>query len=298
MYVPQAATAYAQAAQTGSASTTGSATRETSRAQAAASTGQQPAALRQRPAPKGFARIEGGTFAMGSPAGEVLHQDDEVRHEVTVSSFFMKIYEVTQEEYERVMGNNPSHAKGKNLPVETVNWDEAIEYCNRLSESEGLSPVYSRSGDMVIWNTKANGYRLPTEAEWEYACRAGTKGPFYTGENLTTHEANYNGYRPYNKNAQGSYMNTTMPVGNYPPNPWGLYDMHGNVCEWCWDYYTAYSQSKQTDPQGASMSNRGRVARGGGYREGGGDQRSAVRFYGEASYKLSDLGFRVARSAF
>jgi formylglycine-generating enzyme required for sulfatase activity len=243
----------------------------------------------------GFVRVPGGTFMMGSPGGEPNHQDDETLHQVTVSAFLISKYEVNQEDYERVMSANPSYAKGKNLPVEMVSWDDAIEYCNRLSEKEGLTPVYSRSGDSVIWNLKASGYRLPTEAEWEYACRAGTSSTFSTGDNITTHEANYNGNRPYNGNAKGSYMQTTMPVGSYPPNPWGLYDMHGNVCEWCWDWYAEYGTASQTNPQGASGGRRGRVARGGGYREAGADQRSAVRFYGEPSYRLNDLGFRIVK---
>jgi formylglycine-generating enzyme required for sulfatase activity len=209
----------------------------------------------------------------------------------------MAKYEVTQEEYEAVMGVNPSHAKGAKLPVEMVSWDDAIEYCNRRSEKEKLSPVYTRNGDMVIWNTKANGYRLPTEAEWEYACRAGTTGPFSTGGNITTHEANYNGRRAYNDNARGMDRQTTMPAGSFPPNPWGLYDMHGNVCEWVWDWYADYNTAPQTDPQGPTMGKFDhKPARRGGWTEGGAGQRSAIRFYGEVFYRYKDLGFRVARS--
>jgi formylglycine-generating enzyme required for sulfatase activity len=264
---------------------------------APASPGQAAARSPVREIAGGMVRIEGGTFVMGSASSEAGHDDDEQQHQVTISGFYLGKYEVTQEEYEAVMGVNPSYAKGEKLPVEKVSWDDAIEYCNRRSEKEGLTPVYSRSGDTVTWNIKANGYRLPTEAEWEYACRAGTSGPFYTGNNVTTHEANYNGRRPYNNNAYGMNHQTTMPVGSFPPNPWGLYDMHGNVCEWCWDWYAEYGAAAQTDPQGPLRGKWDqKVARGGGWSEGGYRQRSAIRFYGDTFARLNDLGFRVARS--
>ena len=242
-------------------------------------------------------RIKGGIFMMGSPESEPGRDRDEVLHQVTLSAFYMGKYEVSQEEYEAVAGTNPSYAKGAKLPVEMVSWDDAIEYCNKRSEMEGLTPVYTRQGDAVFWNTRANGYRLPTEAEWEYACRAGTTGPFSTGDNITTHEANYNGRRPYNDNARGMSRNTTMPVGSFPPNPWGLHDMHGNVTEWVWDWYADYNTAPQTDPQGATVGQWNRkVARGGSWFEGGGALRSAVRHRGEPFTRLDDLGFRVARS--
>jgi formylglycine-generating enzyme required for sulfatase activity len=244
-----------------------------------------------------FVLIPGGTFRMGSPASEADRDEDEAPHEVTVSAFYMGKYEVTQSEYEEVMGSNPSHAKGANLPVETVSWDDAVEYCNRRSLKEGLTPVYTRSGDATLWNTKADGCRLPTEAEWEYACRAGTTGPFSTGNNITTHEANYHGRRPYNGNAAGMYRGTTMPVGSFPSNPWGLYEMHGNVIEWCWDWYAPYSAAPQKDPQGPSQGKwNWKTARGGAWDWGGYRVRSAVRFTGEAFTRLNNVGFRVARS--
>jgi formylglycine-generating enzyme required for sulfatase activity len=218
------------------------------------------------PSPE-MVRINGGTFMMGSPANEPERVGDEgPQHRVTVSSFYMGKYEITQKEYQEVIGTNPSRFKGENLPVDSVSWYDAVEYCNALSRREGLTPAYaidkSRSdpnntGDndnvkwVVTWNRNANGYRLPTEAEWEYACRAGTTTRFSTGNNITTIQANY--HEAY----QG-----TIPVGSFAPNPWGLYDMYGNVSEWCWDWYGSYSSGTQTDPVGVS-SGFLRILRGG-----------------------------------
>ena len=141
--------------------------------------------------------INGGTYLMGSPETEMQRETDEVQHEVTVSDFYIGRYEVTQKEYEDVMGENPSNFEGENLPVENVTWYEAIEYCNKLSEKEGLTPVYTIDGENVSWDRSANGYRLPTEAEWEYAARAGTTTPFNTENSISDEEANYYGHYPY-----------------------------------------------------------------------------------------------------
>jgi formylglycine-generating enzyme required for sulfatase activity len=180
-------------------------------------------------------KIQGGTFMMGSPANEPGRDSDETQHQVTVSSFYMNRYEVTQAEYRAVMWTNPSRFKGDNLPVEEVSWYDAVAYCNQRSEAEGLNPAYVINGTDVRWNRAVNGYRLPTEAEWEYACRAGTTTPFNTGDNITTDQANYEGNNPYNNNAKGVYRERPVNVGSFAANPWGLYDMHGNVWEWCWD---------------------------------------------------------------
>jgi formylglycine-generating enzyme required for sulfatase activity len=207
---------------------------------------------------------------MGSPAAEADWWSAEgPQHEVTLSAFRMSTYEVTQAEWLAVMDSNPSGFTGDDLPVETVSWYEAVEYCNKLSERDGLILAYtidktredenntSTSDDVkwvVTWNRAATGYRLPTEAEWEYACRAGTTPPFSTGANITTDEANYNENYPYNGNATGAYRETTGAVGSFAANVLGLYDMHGNVWEWCWDWYAEYDTSAQTDPMGASLS--------------------------------------------
>jgi formylglycine-generating enzyme required for sulfatase activity len=252
----------------------------------------------ERPVPDGMVRIRGGTFMMGSPASEASRENDEVQHRVTVGSFYMGKHEVMQKEYQAMMGSNPSYSKGDALPVEQINWFDAIEYCNKRSQREGLTAAYTISGSgdnrTVTWNRNANGYRLPTEAEWEYACRAGSTTPFSTGSNITTNQANYDGNYPYNGNAKGTYREKTTVVGSFAANAWGLYDMHGNVWEWCWDWYGAYSSGAQTDPMGVSSGSL-RVSRGGNWFNLGQYLRSAGRDYLTPSYRIFDIGFRLLR---
>lgn len=205
--------------------------------------------------------INGGTYLMGSPETEMQRETDEVQHEVTVSDFYIGRYEATQKEYEEVMGENPSNFEGENLPVENVTWYEAIEYCNKLSEKEGLTPVYTIDGENVSWDRSANGYRLPTEAEWEYAARAGTTSPFNTENSISDEEANYYGHYPYGieenyftqenlETEPGQYRQTTVEADSFSPNKWGLYNIHGNVAEWCFDYYGAYDLENTDNPSG------------------------------------------------
>jgi len=230
-------------------------------------------------------RVQGGTFMMGSPANEPDRDDNEgPQHQVTVSGFYMGRYEVTQKEYQEVMGTNPSNFKGDNLPVENVSWYDAIEYCNERSRREGLTPAYSRNGDNVTWNRSANGYRLPTEAEWEYAC-TGTTGAYNTGTVISDNT----GWYDTNSGRR------THPVGQKPANAWGLYDMHGNVYEWCWDLYGYYSNESQTNPSGA-VTGTDRVLRGGYWNSYGRDLRSAYRNYSNPNYRSNILGFRLVRS--
>jgi formylglycine-generating enzyme required for sulfatase activity len=269
-----------------------------------------PAAPPQRPVPSDMVRINGGTFVMGSPASEVSRGDSEVQHTVTVSPFLMGKYEVTQKEWQDVIGTNirqqrdkmdtsrPLYGEGDAYPMYYISWYEAVDYCNKRSAKEGLTPAYAISGTNVTRNRSANGYRLPTEAEWEYACRAGTTTPFNTGNNITTSQANYNGNEPYNNNAKGTYRETAMPVGSFPSNAWGLYDMHGNVAEWCWDWDGDYSLAAQTDPEGPTGPDSSvpfRILRGGSWGYSGLYLRSACRDLDTPSNRNDDLGFRVVR---
>jgi formylglycine-generating enzyme required for sulfatase activity len=227
----------------------------------------------------------------------------------------MSKHQVTQGQYEAVTGNNPSSFKSPvapetstaNRPVEQVTWYDAIEFCNKLSTQEDLTPVYTITGRTpatgypiiaatVAADWSANGYRLPTEAQWEYACRAGTITPFNTGNNITTSQANYNGNYPYNNNPQGEYLERTSTVGSYAANAYGLYDMHGNVFEWCWDWYSSsyYSSSPAQDPTGA-VSGDSRVHRGGSWYGYGRNLRSAYRNNLDPDNRFFYLGFRLVR---
>ena len=175
-------------------------------------------------------------------------------------------------------------------------WYDAVRFCNALSLSEGLEPAYSIDGTEVTWNREANGYRLPTEAEWEYACRAGTDSPFSTGRNITVEQSNWYSSYPYIEGeGGGTYRRQTVDVDEFEPNPWGLYNMHGNVSEWCWDYYGAYTNAAGPNPSGPETG-RNRVARGGGWYDYAKHVRSAYRSAVPADYTDYKRGFRLARN--
>jgi formylglycine-generating enzyme required for sulfatase activity/TolB-like protein len=261
--------------------------------------------------PDHFVRLEGGRAALGSPESEEARDRDELPHEVVLAPFYIGKYEVTQREYQEIMGVNPSTFKGPDLPVEQVSWYDAVEYCNKRSERDGLKPVYTINktradpGNLsefdtvrwqVSWDRNADGYRLPTEAEWEYACRAGTRTAFNTGANIITSLANFDGNNPYS-GPKGVYREKTLPAGTFPPSAFGLYDMHGNVREWCWDWYGTYYPELFDAPEGV-RTGAYRVTRGGGWYDGGAYLRSSYRDAYTPSYRNHYLGFRIVRSDF
>jgi formylglycine-generating enzyme required for sulfatase activity len=264
-------------------------------------------AMAQSRFPGDFVLVKGGTFTMGSPASEPERGTDETQHHVTVGEFYIAKSSVTQREYSQLMGKNmsefkanPPDSSGDNLPVENVTWFDAVRFCNALSTRDGLTPAYTISGETVTWNRSANGYRLPTEAEWEYACRAGTTTPFNTGNNITDREANcYNNYG-YNNNSSGrvtgGYRGRTATVNSYAANSWGLFDMHGNVADWCWDWYGEYGANAQTNPAGAAAGTL-RVSRGGGWNDFPKHIRSAYRAATPPGNGSFNLGFRLARNS-
>lgn len=250
-----------------------------------------------------FALIRGGTFQMGSPADEPERSSDETRHSVTVGSFYMSRTEVSQKDYQAVMGANPSDTRGGDLPVTNLTWYDAVEYCNKLSEAAGLTPCYTIDGTTVIWNKAAGGYRLPTEAEWEYAARANTATPFNFGDYVHNSDANcYNAYG-YNNDASGSWVNGpdaylrhTVAVTQYPANAYGLYNMHGNAAEWVWDWYGEYDTQAVTDPAGRSGGS-AKIVRGGGWNDHPKHIRSAYRGAQPADAGLYSIGVRPVRNA-
>jgi formylglycine-generating enzyme required for sulfatase activity len=238
----------------------------------------------------------GTIFQMGSPPDEPGRDTDETLHTVVLTrNFWISDHEVTQEEYEAVMGTNPSRIKDPQRPVENVTWFDAIAYCNARSLQEGLEPAYEIDGETVTWNPDADGYRLPTEAEWEYACRAGTQTAFSGGP--ITEE--YCGLDPV-LDALGWYCgnaeDTTHPVKQKQPNAMGLYDMHGNVWEWCWDRYTEdLGAEVAVDPQGPTTGAQ-RVIRGGSWYYYARECRSASRAPYWPNSGDDIVGFRVART--
>ena len=222
-----------------------------------------------------WADIPAGTFMMGSPENEEERTSDEgPQHQVTLSGFKMSKYEVTFDQYDafcEATGQSKPSDEGwgrGNRPVINVSWHDATEFAQWM------------------------GCRLPTEAEWEYACRAGKSTPFNTGDCLSTAQANYNGNYPYSNCIKGSYLERIQPVGSYAPNAWGLYDMHGNVWEWCSDWYSEFSSASQTNPPGP-VSGWDKVLRGGSWIADGSSCRSAQRLSCDHFDRDCGIGFRL-----
>jgi formylglycine-generating enzyme required for sulfatase activity/flavodoxin len=254
-----------------------------------------------------FILIKGGTFDMGSPETEAWRGTDEQLHKVTISDFYLDKWELTQAAYAHLTGQNPSYFKGDKLPVENVSWLDAVNYCNLRSQDAGLTPAYNIDGQSVTWDRSADGYRLPTEAEWEYASRAGTLTPFNTENSISAKESNYYGHYPYEiennyfsqgklQTKPGEYRQTTVAVGSFKPNKFGLFDMHGNVSEWVWDYYGNYSQNEEANPTGPNIGTL-RVYRGGGWNDFAKNLRSAYRGTLSPDKRTINLGIRLARNA-
>lgn len=216
-----------------------------------------------------------GNEMVSIPPGRVVLSDRRTQRTwpVNVELFHMSAFPVTQEWYARITGQRPSAAQGGRLPVEGVSWWDAVRFCNAVSEHEGLRPAYRLVGDCEVaeWDASADGYRLPTEGEWEHACRAGTLGPRYGQlDEIAWYRGNSNG--------------RIHAVGGKRPNEWGLHDMLGNVWDWCWDIYDA----KVYGPY--------RVLRGGGWSDEHWSCRASVRRRSHPTFRIDDVGFRVARS--
>ncbi len=219
--------------------------------------------------------VKGGTFMMGSPRTEMDCSALETQHQVQVDDFYIGKFEITQAQWSAIMGNNPSFFKGcDNCPVETVSWTDAQSFITRLNELSGKT------------------YSLPTEAQWEYACRGGTTGPYSTGSCLDANQANYDGKSPYVMCDPGPYKEKTTAAGSYKQNAFGLCDMHGNVHEWCADWYGSYIKDSIMNPRGPDTGTF-RVIRGGNWNVAAKQCRSASRNYFTPEYKGRNVGFRI-----
>jgi formylglycine-generating enzyme required for sulfatase activity len=219
--------------------------------------------------------ISPGKFTMGSPSNEEKRDDDEICHEVKLTQgFYIGATEVTQAQWHAVMDEKVSDIVSGDLPITSISWRDAFEFCQRLSKKEGRA------------------YHLPTEAQWEYACRSGTKTPFSFGETISTDQANYNGGFVYGRGQKGVHRKKLLPVGSFEPNAWGLYDMHGNAGEWCQDWYGDYPTPSVNDPVGPSKGAL-RVARGGSWNDLPEWCRSAFRVKVPPELGTPYLGFRV-----
>jgi sulfatase modifying factor 1 len=224
--------------------------------------------------------VGSGRFTIGSPASELGRRADETPHDVTINHpFFLGKNEVTQQEWRAVMSTNPSRFAdcGPRCPVENVSFADVQQFLAALNAQADRQLVY----------------RLPTESEWEYACRAGTVTPFSTGDTLTTAQANYNGKEPYGKAASGQFRQRPTRAGGFPANAWGLQDMHGNVWEWTSDWYAPYPTEDATDPAGPE-SGEARVVRGGSWLTDAGGTRCAARSSRDPNTRDQSVGFRLA----
>jgi len=227
-----------------------------------------------------FRWIDPGTFQMGSPETEAERNNNELLHPVTISKgFWLADTACTQALWQAVMDENPSCFKGESLPVEQVNWDDVQAF---------IKTVNSQFAGLQL--------RLPTEAEWEYACRAGTETPFSFGDTITTDQVNFDGNYPYAGGSKSRFRGKAVAVKSLPANPWGLYEMHGNVWEWCQDWYGDYPQGLTVDPQGPQSGGQKRIIRGGSWSDAGRFVRSAVRFLHPSDFRDESLGFRLALS--
>jgi len=234
--------------------------------------------------------VEGGIFQMGDEYGDLPGICQPV-HRVTLSDFYIGKFQITQRQFQMVMGKNPSFFRGENNPVEEITWYDAVEFCNKLSEMDRLTKCYKDIGGVITCDFTAKGYRLPTEAEWEYAARGGkyTKGLGFSGSNNSTDVAWYD-----------EHSNSTQPVGTKRPNELGIYDMSGNVWEWCWDGFGGYKIESVISPTGGQYAI-SRVLRGGSWYDIDNFVRCAYRYSEDPTAKKSrysngTIGFRISKS--